>query len=144
MSKEKENIGEGYVVRDWIRELSWKQQTVLLSSIRGCDGAPKHDDHKAFVRPLRGIILKNAEPENEDDTFMNHPDEGEINEFAHDLDDYPMHWLVHFIHAVEIVGYKHPESSTREFWRNLYETICREAFHMTPESALRMERRLSP
>lgn len=139
-----EELGEGFVVRDWIRDLPWKQQTVLLSAIRGCDGAPKHDESKSFVRPLRGIILKNAEPDNEDDTFMEHPSEFSVTEFAHDLDDYPMHWLVHFIHAVEIVGYKHPYEEVREYWSHLYELICEEGFHMNIETEEQLDKRLNP
>lgn len=137
-------IGDGYVVQEWIEELPWKQQTVLLSAIRGCDGVSKHDPSKQFVRPLRGLILKNAEPDNENDTFMNHPKDDEVDKFAHRLDDYPMHWLVHFMHAVEIVGFKHPDREVRLWWNELYEEMVHEGFHLNPETKEQLDERLQP
>lgn len=135
-------VGEGLVVREWLSDLTWKQQTVLLSAIRGCDGVSKHDPSKQFVRPLRGLVLQNAEPGVEDDTFMHHPDDDDVDDFAHRLDDYPMHWLVHFIHAVEIIGYKHPDSEVRDWWSDLYTEMCHEGFHMNPETEAQLDRRL--
>lgn len=138
------SIGDGCVVREWVQELPWKQQTVLLSAIRGCDDVSKHDRSKAFVRPMRGIILKNAEPDKEDDTFMNHPGDGEIKDFAHDLDDYPMHWVIHFLHAVEIIGYKHPEEEVKMWWNYLYEQMVKEGLHLNPETERELDMRLQP
>lgn len=140
----KKEVGDGFVVRDWIKELPWKQQTVLLSAIRGCDGVSKHDPSKAFIRPFRGVVLNNAEPGDESDTFMHHPEEEEVEDFAHDLDDYPMHWLVHFMHAAEIIGFKHPDDKTREWWMNLYEEMVSEGFHLNPEIEEQLDRRLQP
>ena len=52
----------GSVVQEWLSGLSWKQQTVLLASFRGCDGAPKNDLSKTFTRFMRATLLKNADP----------------------------------------------------------------------------------
>lgn len=142
---EHQELGEGSVVRDWVTELPWKQQTVLLSAIRGCDGVSKHDPSKEFVRPLRGLILKNAEPDAEDDTFMHHPsDDNKVENFAHDLDNYPMHWVIHFLHAVEIIGYKHPDELVRQRWNKLYVEMVREGFHLRMESPEQLDKRLQP
>lgn len=37
------------VVKLWVSELSFKQQTVLLSALRGCDGRSKKDISKAIT-----------------------------------------------------------------------------------------------
>jgi hypothetical protein len=57
------------------------------------------------------------------------------------LDSYPMHWLLHFTHAVEIIGYKHPDHNIRDYWLHLYFRIVK-ALHMHPETREEMEHRL--
>ncbi len=44
------------VVKYWITELSWKQQTVILSALRGCDGKSKEDISKPVTRFFRHLI----------------------------------------------------------------------------------------
>ena len=41
------NPGNKSVVREWTYTLTWKQQTVLLSALRGCDAVKK--------RPLKEV-----------------------------------------------------------------------------------------
>lgn len=55
-------VCEPDVVRPWLADLTYKQQTVLLSAIRGCDGAAKEDMNKKFVRAYRSVLLHNAAP----------------------------------------------------------------------------------
>lgn len=119
------------VVQDWVGEMTLKQQTVVLSAIRGCDGAPKNDISKPFVRALRAVVLKNA-VEGEC-TFMEAEIlDKDISVFVKSLDPYPMHWLIHFIHAVECVGYGHSDKAIASWWGLLYIRLC-EALHFVPE-----------
>ena len=37
------------------------------------------------------------------------------------LGHYPLHWLSHVMHAMEIIGYRHPNQSLRYRFHDLYE-----------------------
>ncbi len=119
------------VVQDWVGTMTLKQQTVVLSAIRGCDGAAKDSLSKPFVRALREIVLRNA-VDGECSFMGSYIDGAQINTFVKSLDPYPMHWLMHFTHAVECVGYGHPDRIIARWWRGLYLDICH-ALHFMPE-----------
>ena len=125
------------VVLPWLSGLSLKQQTVLLTALRGCDGVPKEDISKKFVRVYRSLILKNAEEgfdRDIDHHFMKEQiTDSDVTEFLGHLDHYYMHWLTHFIYAIEIVGYNHPVSTIRQWWSCLYLGLV-SAIHLSPES----------
>jgi len=123
------------VVQDWLKELTFKQQTVLFSAIRGCDGvASKVDPSKPFVKFLRATILKSAVPNDPKGFFkLESPDKQIINTFMKHLHKYPLHWVTHFMHAAEIIGYFHPNNKVAIDWKNIYESICH-ALHVNPET----------
>lgn len=131
------------VIQEWLADcnLTWKQQTVLLTSLRGFDGGSKSDIGKKLTRRLRKTILKNAAG-TETTSFMKADmtlDEVEI--FADDSGKYPMHFYMHVTHACEIIGYKHPDPDIREWFQNAYLIICR-GVHMNPESSADCDFRL--
>lgn len=130
------------VIQDWLSadNISWKQQTVALSVIRGCDGQSKYDLSKKFTRKLRRTLLKNAAEENT--SFMR--DEmtlEEVREFAEDCDKYPMHFVMHVCHACEIIGFKHPELNVGLWFLNAYYIIV-DALHLKPETLVECDYRL--
>ena len=133
------------VVRLWLSErCTFKQQTVLLSALRGCDGMPKEDISKKFTRRLRNVLLLAADRSSPDTpgTFMyTAVTDEDIARFTNHLDHYPMHWLIHFTHAVEIVGYKHPFYNARQWWLTLYLAICA-GLHLNPETEMSLDERL--
>jgi len=141
----------GSVVQEWLSECcSWKQQTVLLASFRGCDGKEKNDPSKEFTRLMRATLLKNADSNS---TFYGPPvvltaeSRTAIDEFFIDcsrgsLDAYPVHWLMHFLQAAEIVGYKCPLSAVSEYWSYFYLTGVK-ALHLNPETLEQCDARLS-
>ncbi len=130
------------VVYDWISALSLKQQTVILSALRGCDGKNKEDPSKTITRSFRFTILKNADGGS---GFMHGIDIDKLHDkvecFIKDIDSYPMHFLLHLAHAMEIVGYKHPEEKFRKLWLSIYEKIV-DAFHMNIETEEQLDNRL--
>ena len=65
-----------------------------------------------------------------------------IEQFCNNIDHYPVHWLLHFTHACEIVGYRHPDSATARKWHCYYTTIV-SAFHMNPETKEQLTTRLA-
>ena len=65
----------------------------------------------------------------------------DITKFVSNLDHYPMHWLLHFLHAIEIVYYKCPLNEYKMFWMDLYLEICK-AMHLNPETEKQLDERL--
>lgn len=132
------------VLLDWVSEnLSWREQTVLLATVRGPDGMPKHNSGKVLCRLLRSHILQDATPGR--GTFMNYDlrgDREEMEKFFNDHDGYPHHFIMHLIHAAQILGYKHPEKPIAMFWSEFYEKAC-DAMHMNPETEEEMSTRLA-
>lgn len=130
------------VVKDWVFDdrISWKQQTVLLSSLRGCDGQSKYDISKKFIRKIRKTILNNAA---EDTTSFMRDDFTleEVREFAEDSDKYPIHFVMHLCHCCEIVGFKHPDKEIKEWFLNAYLIIV-DALHLCPEDERKCDYRL--
>lgn len=129
------------VVQEWLsKECTWKMQTVLLTSFRGCDGAHKHDFGKVFTRMMRATVLKNADPNG---TFFPKSFNPKIdtNMFFNDMDHYPVHWFMHLLHAAEIVGYKCPIDVLRDFWMAFYLRGIHE-LHVNPESEDHLDIRL--
>jgi len=135
-----------HVVREWVSELTWKQQCVLLCACRGVDGFPKNHVSKPLTRMFRQTIVKCADTRTLDNShsFMSgglldpHVADAFMN---FQLDSYPMHWLLHFAHAIEIMGYKHPDLDTRTYWMHLYVRIVR-SLHLNPETEEQLDFRL--
>jgi hypothetical protein len=142
----------GSVIQEWVIEnCSWKEQTVLFTALRGYDSAKK-DPGKPLVRILRSTILKSADSSTGFMTFkqphhvklavLSHAiHEDDLNEFLHWVGFYSTHWLMHLAHAIEIIGYRHPEINVRTYFYNIYNAIC-EALHVNPESEPEMTERL--
>lgn len=136
------NTNKECVVQKWMFELSWKEQTVSLSALRGCDSVGKHDISKKIVRRLRGTILHNAGADCNTEFMRTNITAEEVFDFSKNIDAYPVHFLLHLIHASEIIGYCCPNWRDGDFFSDLYITLVR-AFHMEPESKESMHERLS-
>jgi len=74
--------------------------------------------------------LKAASFDSQRDTYLRH------------VDELPHHFQLHFMHAAEIVGFKHPDSAIRTWWREFYEMLVNDA-HLFPETEEQMDERLS-
>lgn len=128
------------VVQDWISNsnMTLKMQTVLLLALRGCDGVQKEDISKKFVRTFRSVILKDA---GGGQFMVNDVTPQDLYDFSKSLDHYPMHWLIHFIHAIQLVGIFHPDNEIRMWFDSMYVKLV-EALHFKPEDIDSTERRL--
>ena len=131
------------VVQDWMSELPFRMQAVVLCALRGCDGQSREDPHKPIARYLRSCVLNPAfQKEDDRGTFM----EGAPSSpgvFLRDIDKYPIHWFVHFLHAAEILGCYHPDEDTRDWWSHFY---CHgvQSLHFNPESKAQLDERFGP
>lgn len=142
----KKHPGES-VVRAWVANCcSFKEQAVLLSALRGCDGIPKEDISKKFTRKLRATMLYPATihvMSREVDSYMKTViTKDDVTYFVKHLDHYPMHWVMHFAHACEIVGYRHPNNEIQSFWMDVYQRMVCEGLHLHKEFLCDLDARL--
>lgn len=128
-------------------ELGLRHQGVLISSVRGCDTAERHDASKMLSRCLRAEILNaHVGDAKKSKSFIEKVEIGEMRErmkaFLNALDHYPIHFVMHFIHAAEIVGYCHPNLDHQLVWKDFYEAACRR-LHVNPETLGELNARLN-
>jgi hypothetical protein len=129
------------VVKPWLFALPMRMQSVSLLALRGCDGRAKHDVSKTITRALRSLIFNNADPINSFIVGNGIPDEKTAKDFSEDLDAYPLHFVMHTIHACEIIGYKHPEKKFRDWWLNYYFALVKN-LHLNHEEEKQLDIRL--
>lgn len=160
---------EGGVVtsalQPWVSELPLMQQSVLMAAVRGADGVPKFHKSKMLVRFLRRSFLMSAfdgkalnnpcdpgggsftGPSIDFDPMVGGPwqDSPQMKDVCDDFvdsrDEMSLHYYAHFMHAAEILGYKHPDITVRYFWLEIYSRLVR-ALHMRVETIEGMDLRL--
>jgi hypothetical protein len=64
-----------------------------------------------------------------------------VDQFFTTMDQMPIHYWLHMMHAVEIMGYHHSEQRIRVWWRDLYMRMVA-AMHLFPESKTQLNERL--
>lgn len=131
------------VVQDWVADsLTWKQQTVLFTALRGPDALPKDNPAKRLCKFVRHSVLHNADPKTEFIAIESSVKlENDVFAVVSDHDGYPHHFLMHLIHTAEIIGYCHPDKTIKDFWHTFYFDMCN-AFHMHPETLEELNERL--
>lgn len=138
------------------------QQSVLLTTVRGPDGLPKYHPTKYVLRWYRRCILLSAmdgrvltdpiEPNGGSFTGPSvapNPDAvpwealmvQRVDGYMAALDEVPLHFHLHLMHAVEILGYKHPDRRIGDWWRHLYFRFV-DDMHLNREMPEQLEARL--
>jgi hypothetical protein len=135
------------VMRDWVSQLPLRHQGVLVTAIRGCDGAPKDDPSKALSCSIRRAIMNPADYrettyERGFFGFSASRMKKDIEQFLHSLDQYPLHYVTHLMHASEIIGYKHPNRNVCMFFNLVYRAMVKK-FHLLPEQEGSLDERLT-
>ena len=138
------------ILQPWVETLGLRHQGVLVSAMRGCDIAPRHDPSKLMQRLLRGAVLephcgRAVKPVS---YIVVEPDPKlwwqTVDAFSGSWDHYPNHYIVHVIHAAEIIGYYGPTDApvfaTR--WRDFYFRAVH-ILHMNPETREQLDTRLN-
>ncbi len=159
------------VLQPWVEDLSYMMQGVLVSSIRGPDGLPKDHIAKLLIRWLRRCTLHMAfesatanhpvvftDPSKEGGGSFTGPSLSKetdawrtgiwepamynvLKEYLATLDAVPHHFQLHFMHAAEILGYKHPDYRISSWWAECYRRLAND-MHLNPESEIQMSFRL--
>lgn len=133
------------VLQAWVADLPLRAQGTLLTAVRGCDLTPKYpldSTERQLVGAIRHAFLVPADPREVDaepGSFFR--TEVPVGLRPSALGHYPWHWLSHIVHAIEVLGYCHPDSRTRLSWFTLYVKFVH-SFHMTIESREEWERRM--
>lgn len=157
------------VMQPWVEDLTFMQQSVLIAAVRAPDGLRKDHPVKVLMRWYRRCILLSAfdaraltspyetgggsftgpfTPEHADamgippSDFLGERFDQTRDVYLRHVDEMPHHFHLHFMHAAQIVGYKHPGYSIREWWHHFYRMIVNDA-HLFPESEADMDARLS-
>lgn len=153
------------VLQEWVTELTMMQQSVLITGVRGPDGITKYSPVKMLLRWYRrcimfsaidGVVLENPvmagggsftgpsytiRPEDEIVAWpvtMNQI----VGEVLSDVDSLPHHFVMHLIHAAEIIGYKHPDDRIRDWWREDVYFRFVKSLHLQPETEEQLDERL--
>lgn len=146
------------VLQDWVTQLALAKQGTLLTAVRGPDNVRKDHPVKTFVRAYRRAVLNGAKKTPNDfmasspivtaqvvwqlarngrSVVMPGEDEslvgGLLQFWSAQVDDVPHHWLMHFCHCAEIIGYDGPAEEVCSFWSMVYHAIV-ESFHMSAET----------
>lgn len=148
------------VLQDWVMELSFMQQTVLITCVRGPDGMAKYSSPKYIARWFRRCVLLSAmdgrvltTPNEEGGGSFTGPstdsdmESWEIpmmqitDNFVRDEDCIPSHYMAHIRNGAQILGYKHPDLRIRKWWNRFYLRLVN-LLHLHPESELEMDLRL--
>lgn len=149
------------VTQDWVHGLTFMQQTVLLTAIRGPDGIAKYANVKFLLRWYRRCVLFGALDHNvftdpadprggsftgpsveylADQTWQEQMDVI-VSKYLKELDAIPHHFQMHLTHAIEIVGYKHPDLEIRKWWHGVYLRLVKD-LHLNPETEGQLDYRL--
>jgi len=148
------------VLQDWVHGLTFMQQSVLIAAVRGPDGLRKDHCSKVLCRWLRRSFLFSAfqrrpydnphEPGGGSFTGPSCPGatndwepemDMAVEEYLRHVDEMPHHFQLHFMHAAEILGYKHEDPRIQTWWHRTYLKLVNDA-HLFPESEAQMDRRL--
>lgn len=135
------------ILQDWVSELGLRHQGVLLTVIRGCDTAPKDDPSKLLTRCIRAVLLNaHCGDARKAATFIQAVSTEELVDrftaFRKNLDHYPHHYVMHVVHAIEIIGYKHPDPRIQGTWRAFYVRLA-EGLHLRFETEEELDERLN-
>ena len=130
------------VLLDWVMELPIRMQSVLMAATRGPDNF-RYPGVKVINRWIRARLFHDADPTNPFIVKAGDPHPLEILEqLEHELQYTSVHYFGHLIHAIQIIGYQHPEAETRALATQLYAELCQRVLHLPPESEEGMDYRL--
>lgn len=145
------------VMQEWVHDLTFMQQSVLMAAVRGPDGIRKDHPTKVLCRWLRRSFLLCAFDRIAHNDPYEHcggsftgacrtPEVETIDQalelYLRSIDELPHHFQLHFMHAAEILGYMHPHPGIRSWWYDAYLAIVNDA-HLRPEPLKDMEYRLA-
>jgi hypothetical protein len=132
------------VLQDWVMKLPLREQGTVLTAVRGCDLTPKlpyDSSERQIVGWIRFAILNpadNREVGIKGAFFQSESPDFKWSEWGH----YPLHWVTHILHTLEVIGYRHPNKAIAMIAQTHYFRGVK-SLHLNPESFTEMVDRLS-
>ncbi len=126
------------VILGWLGDLSLKQQSVIISALRGPD-THYCPNLKKLTKWLRTITQNNADYRS---SYMQQEEFPSIDNIEKELEYTTVHYSIHFLQALEIIGYKHPDSAISKKAGEYYENLVRGVLNLVPETKVDLENRL--
>ncbi len=127
------------VLRDWVMELSLREQGSLICAARNCDLTPKFPleaPERMLTAAIRYAFMNPAderEVDSEPGCFMSSwipsSHEFKVSALAH----YPLHFVQKQMLACEVLAFRSPVDLERRKWMELYLKFCH-GMHVKPES----------
>ncbi len=117
------------VLQEWVMCLNWKEQTGLISAIRGVDGVDLdeevNDRCKCITKMIRFLVLNNADSKIKfmtDDVIDTDSMVYKLKMIYEDitLSNISIHWFDHILLAIKIIMKKHPNAYIRMYWLTVY------------------------
>lgn len=134
------------VLQDWVCDLPLRQQGTLLTAIRGCDLTPKFPldsterNLTAFVRYAVMNPFDSREIDKEAGCFMQSVIKVNFKPSA--FGHYPLHYVMHLIHALQIIAYSHHNLDVKIMAYDAYSAFV-DSFHLKQETIQEMTARLN-
>lgn len=139
------------VLQDWVMELPLRFQGTLMTAVRGCDNEPKqwvktgvaYSPGRKLTAFIRWCFMNPAdarEVDSQEGAFMmsNPPEPFKPSELGH----LPLHWYTHVMHALEIIGYCHPNKDVKLTALCMYDKMV-VTLHLNSESYGQLMTRLT-
>jgi len=128
--------------REWVNELPWKMQTVMVQGLRAPD---THfcKNMKDICRWMRSLVFHNADKNH---TFMCEKNKRlpQWSDIENEINYCSLHCATHFIYALEIIAYKYPlEKGRSNLAMYLYEGLVHHMCHFAIETEDELDVRLS-
>lgn len=127
------------VLKDWVMELSLREQGSLICAARNCDLTPKNPldaPERVLTAAIRCAFMNPAderEVDSEPGCFMisKIPDAEtfKVSALAH----YPLHYVQKMMLACEVLAHRHPDEVSATKWMVLYYKFCH-GLHLNPET----------
>ena len=124
------------VLQEWVCQLSWKKQTVMLGTIRSPD-VPFSVEFKSITTWLRANILENADPVT---AFMRSPLLPRFDHVEREFERLPLHSAHHILLAMQTISFEHPDQLVRYVAEEWHRTAVLYQ-HMNPETRAQYEAR---
>jgi len=128
----------GKVLQDWMGRLSWKQQSVIISSLRGTDTG-SCQQIKKINKWMRGITQNNADTSS---PYMQEEKLPLLEDIEKEFEFCSVHYIIHFLQGLEIIGYNHPDTKIADIAKNYYYGLAQEVLNLNPETKGQLEERL--
>ena len=123
------------VFHEWVLELPWKMQSVLMTATRGPDNF-RYPNVKVVNRWIRKQLFHDADPSNPFIDLYGDPDITDdifLDTIEHELEYVTVHYFGHLVHALEIIAFMHPYLTVRGPASVLYEELCSRILHLPGE-----------